>query len=476
MHRFSRTGVCTLARPMDLIPLYNIDAEMSTLGSMLLSERASEEITSIIEEDDFYRPAHRLIFRAMKQLLKSHKPIDQITLEEELKARGNLADIGGPDYLLEIAMFTPSAANSNYYAQIVQDKSTLRKLEFTGREIAGLVHKPENPDVGEKVDQAEQLIFQVARRSKGKEFQHVRRLAKEFFIDVDNIVETGKPMEGLKVGFHDLDEMSSGFYPGDFVVIGARPAMGKTSLVLDFALNVAKRYVDKEEYGSVAIFSMEMSSIQLVRRMASMLSGVSMEVLKTGKISNDHYQRLADGCERLYSMPVYIDDGSDLTPLEMRGKCRRLKAENGLSLVIIDYLQLMKGSGKGENRVQEISEIARACKSMAKELEIPVIALSQLNRSVESRDDKRPQLSDIRESGSIEAEADLVMLLYRESYYKAKEEHRSEVANHDEVHPAEIIVAKHRNGPTGKVILGFQPSYARYRNLEKGAYYAHKAD
>jgi replicative DNA helicase len=461
---------------MDLIPLYSIEAEMSTLGSMLLSERAAEEIVTIVEEEDFYHPSHRLIFKAMKQLIKSHKPIDQITLEDELKARGNLADIGGPDYLLEIAMFTPSAANSNYYAQIVIDKSTLRKLEGAGREIAGLVHQPDAGNVSEKVESAEQLVFQVARRSKTKEFQHVRRLAKEFFIDVDQIVETGIPMTGTKVGFHDLDEMTSGFYPGDFVVIGARPSMGKTSLVLDFALNLSKRLVDQEQYGSIAIFSLEMSSIQLVRRMASMLSGVSMEVLKTGKISTDHYQRLADGCERLYSMPLYIDDGSDLTPLEMRGKCRRLKAETGLSMVIVDYLQLMKGGTKGENRVQEISEIARACKAMAKELEVPVIALSQLNRTVENREDKRPQLSDIRESGSIEAEADTVMLLYRESYYKAKEERRSEIANYDEVQPAEIIVAKHRNGPTGKVILGFQPSYARFRNLEKGAYYPAKPD
>ncbi len=449
---------------------------MSTLGSMLLSERAAEEIVTTVEEDDFYRPGHRLIFRAMKQLLKDHKPIDQITLEEELKVRGNLADIGGPDYLLEIAMFTPSATNSNYYARIVIDKSTLRKLEGSGREIVGMVHSPEKADVGEKVEAAEQLIFQVARRSKAKEFQHVRRLAKEFFIDVDTIVETGVPMTGTKVGFHDLDELTSGFYPGDFVVIGARPSMGKTSLVLDFALNVSKKLVDQEQYGSVAVFSLEMSAIQLVRRMASMLSGVSMEVLKTGKISDSNYQRLADGCERLYSMPLYIDDGSDLTPLEMRGKCRRLKAETGLSMVIIDYLQLMKGGSKGENRVQEISEIARACKAMAKELEIPVLALSQLNRTVESREDKRPQLSDIRESGSIEAEADTVMLLYRESYYKAKEEHRSEVANYDEVQPAEVIVAKHRNGPTGKVILGFQPSYARFRNLEKGAVYTKRPD
>ncbi|HWD41164.1 MAG TPA: replicative DNA helicase, partial [Fimbriimonas sp.] len=351
-----------------LIPLYSYEAEMSTLGAMLLSERAAEELVTMLEESDFYRPAHRLIFRAMKQLIQMHKPIDQITLEEELKARGNLADIGGPDYLLEIAMYVPSAANSGYYGRIVLEKSTLRKLESTGRDIVGLVHNPEMPAVDEKVDKAEQLIFSVAQKSLRKDFQHVRGLAKEFFVDVDNIVETGEPMSGLKVGFPDLDDLTSGFYPGDFVIIGARPAMGKTSLVLDFALNVGKKIHSREQKGSVAIFSLEMSAIQLVRRMASMLSGVSMEILKTGDISNVNYQKLADGCEELYSMPVYVDDMSDLTPLEMRGKCRRLKADVGLSMVIIDYLQLIEPEDKRAPREQQIAQITRRLKFLAKEL------------------------------------------------------------------------------------------------------------
>ncbi len=450
------------------VPLYSIEAEMSTLGAMLLAERAAEEVVTILNEDDFYRPAHRMIFNAMRQLVHNHKPIDPLTLEEELKARGQLMDAGGPNYLLEIANFTPSATNSNYYAGIVLDKATLRRLEQTGREIVGVVHDPDSGDVGDKVDKAEQLVFEVGRKQLGKYFQHVRSLAKEFFVDVDNIVETGEPMSGLKVNFTDLDNMTSGFYPGDFVIIGARPAMGKTSLVLDFAINVARKIDQEGTAGSVAIFSLEMSSLQLVRRMASMISGVSMSVLKTGKITDDHYRRLADGCETLYNLPIFIDDASDVTPLEMRGKCRRLKAERGLSMVVIDYLQLMKGSRRSENRVQEISDIARACKSMAKELGCPVVALSQLNRSVESREDKRPQLSDIRESGSIEAEADLVMLLYREAYYKAKEEKRDVPWNPDEVEEADVIIAKHRSGPTGVVKLGFQPAYARYRNAYRG--------
>jgi replicative DNA helicase len=454
----------------DFLPLYSLEAEMSTLGAMLLSERAAEEIVTILDEADFYRPAHRLIYKAMRQLIHQHKPIDFLTLKEELMARGNLADIGGEDYLLQIAEFVPSPSNSGYYAAIVRDKATLRKMEGASHDIRGLVHNPDLTTVEEKLDKAEQIMFEVGRKQLGKHFVHVRTLAKEFFVDVDNIVESGKPMSGRKIGFTDLDKMTTGHYPGDFIVIGARPAMGKTSLVLDFALNVARNLVRNEEKGSVAIFSLEMSSIQLVRRMASMLSGVSGGVLKQEKpISDRQYEDLANACEALYSLPIFIDDASDVTPLEMRGKCRRLKAEHGLSLVIIDYLQLMKGSKRTENRVQEISEIARACKSMAKELEIPVMALSQLSRAVESRDDKRPQLSDIRESGSIEAEADLVMLLYRDSYYKAKEEHRPETENYGEVQEAEIIIAKHRNGPTGKVILGFQPSFARYRNLDRGS-------
>jgi len=455
--------------PDQLTPLYSYEAEMSTLGSMLLSERAAEEIVTILDELDFYRPAHRLIFKAMKQLIHNHKPIDILTLKDELMDRGNLIDVGGEDYLLEIAEYVPSPSNSNYYAQIVMDKSTLRRLEDAGQRIRGVVHDTDAGSVDDKVDKAEQLVFEVGRKSLGKYFQHVRTLAKEFFIDVDNIIETGRPMTGLKVGFWDLDRLTTGFYPGDFVIIGARPSMGKTSLALDMVVNVAQKLVREEKEGAIAVFSLEMGAIQLVRRMASMLSGVSANVLRQDKpVTDRQYKQLADACDEIYGLPIYIDDASDVTPLEMRGKCRRLKAEHGLAMVVVDYLQLMRGSRRTENRVQEISEIARACKSMAKELGVPVIALSQLSRAVESRDDKRPQLSDIRESGSIEAEADLVMLLYRESYYKAKEEHRPEIQNYDEVQTAEIIVAKHRNGPTGKVILGFQPAFARFRNPQEG--------
>jgi replicative DNA helicase len=459
------------------IPLYSIEAEMSVLGSMILAQRAAEEIVTILNEDDFFRPAHQIVFRAIRQLVTNHKEIDLVTLRTELQERQMLTEVGGIDYLLQLAEYVPSAANAKFYAQIVLDKATMRRLELAGRNIVDIVHDPELEGADQRIDLAEREVFEVGRKQLGKYFQHVSGLAKEFFVDVDRIIETGKPMFGLPTGFIDLDKITTGFYPGDFVIIGARPAMGKTSLVLDMALNVALGRGREGKRGSVAVFSLEMSSIQLVRRMVSMISGTSMSVLKSDKgLSERQYMSLADACETLYSLPIYIDDGSDISPMEMRGKCRRLKAEHGLDLVVIDYLQLMRGSRRTENRVQEISEIARACKSMAKELEIPVIALSQLSRAVESRDDKRPQLSDIRESGSIEAEADMVMLLYRDSYYKAKEEHKPEIQSTDEVQEAEVIIAKHRNGPVGKVMLGFQPAFARYRNLERSSGYSSSED
>ncbi len=447
----------------ELVPLHSLAMEMSTLGSMMLDDRAAEEVLAILETDDFYRPAHRDIYRAIRQLVNSGKPANLEFVIQELRDREVLQDIGGEEYLIQIAEYVPSPSSATYYAREVMDKSTLRTLERVGRDIVGVVHDADQGDADEKVDKAEQLVFEVGRRRMGTYFKHVSSLAKEFFVDIDHILESGEPFVGITSGFSDLDKMTTGFYPGDMVIVGARPSMGKTALVLDFALAAAK-----EDKGAVAIFSLEMSGMQLVRRMVSMVSGVSGQVLKSPELGMDTYKKLADACDHLYSLPIHIDDASDVNPLEMRGKCRRLKAEAGLSLVVIDYLQLMRGTRRTENRTQEISEIARNIKAMAKELQVPVIALSQLNRGVEAREDKRPVLSDIRESGSIEAEADVVMLLYRDAYYKAKEQNRDEDFDPDKVEEAEIIIAKHRNGPTGKVILGFQPSYARYRPLYHG--------
>ncbi len=444
------------------IPPNSLEAEMCVLGSMLLSERAVEQVLEMLTEPDFYRPAHREVFKAMLQLAQDSRAIDIVTVSDELTARGKLSFVGGPEYMIQLAESVPSPSNAVDYARIVSDKSTLRKLEAAGHDIVKTVHDNES-EVEQKIDKAEQLVFSVTSRQNRESFKHVRNIAKGFFAKVDQLYETGQPILGAPSGFYDLDKMTGGLYPSDLLILAARPAMGKTSLLLGLSVNVAR-----QRQGAVAVFSLEMSGEQLVRRQLSLVSGVGMGVLKESNLSDSAYHKLADACEELYSLPLFIDDNSEVTPFEMRGKCRRLKAEHGLALVVVDYLQLMKGNRHTENRVQEISEIARSLKGLAKELEVPVLALSQLNRSVESREDKRPQLSDIRESGSIEAEADIVMFIYRDAYYKAKEL-TSETTDWDpdRVEEAEIIIAKHRNGPTGKIMLGFQPNYARFMNLKR---------
>jgi len=429
---------------------------------MMLSTLAVEQVLEMLSDEDFYRPAHKEVFRAIMQLAISSKGVDLVTVKNELLERGQLQFVGGQDYLIEIAESVPSPGNAIDYAQIVSDKATLRRLEGAGQEIIKNVHDVDL-NVEQKVDKSEAAIFGITSRKNKEAFQHVRGIAKEFFVEVDRLYETGQPILGQPSGYFDLDKMTGGLYGSDLNIIAARPAMGKTSFALSFALNVAK-----QNKGSVAIFSLEMSGSQLVRRMLSMLSGVGMSVLKDPNLGDDNYHRLADACEALYGLPIFVDDNSDVTPFEMRGKCRRLKAESGLSLVLVDYLQLMKSNKRTENRTQEISEIARSLKGLAKELDVPVIALSQLNRGVEQREDKRPMLMDIRESGSIEAEADIVMFIYRDEYYKRKDAgEEAEPWQPDKTEEAEIIIAKHRNGPTGKVILGFQPNFARFVNLKR---------
>jgi len=446
----------------DLIPLRSLEAEMGVLGSMLLSARAAEEVAGLLSEEDFYQPAHQEVYRAMLQLIRSGKAVDILTLRSELEARGTLQQVGGVDYLVQVMESVPSAANAIPYARIVLEKSTLRRLETAGRTIAGLARSPEIPDVDGKVDEAERLIYEVGSKRLGKDFQAVGTLATEFFRDIDQIMETGEPMTGVHSGFYSLDEMTTGFYPGDLVIVAARPSMGKTALVLNFALNVARSHK-----GPVAIFSLEMSGAQLVRRLVSMISGVRGDVLKSTHITDEQYTKIVDACEELSTLPIYIDDSSEINGLEIKGKCRRLQQQHGeLALIVVDYLQLMRATRKVENRVQEVGEIARSLKAVAKDLSVPVVALSQLSRSVETREGRKPQLSDLRESGSIEAEADLVMFIFREDYYKPKEERAQELVNENVAQEAEIIIAKHRNGPTGTVKVGFQPAFARFVNLK----------
>lgn len=446
----------------DLIPLRSLEAEMGVLGSMLLSSRAAEEVAGLLADEDFYQPAHQEIYRSMIQLLRSGKPVDLLTLRAELEARNTLQQVGGVDYLVQVMESVPSAANAVPYARIVLEKSTLRKLEDAGRAIASLARSPSIPDVDGKVDEAERLVFEVGSKRLGKDFQAVGDLATEFFRDVDQILESGEPMLGVPSGFYSLDEMTTGFYPGDLVIVAARPSMGKTALVLNFALNVARK-----RRGPVAVFSLEMSGAQLVRRLVSMISGLQGEKLKSSDLSDADYNKIVDACEELTGLPIFIDDSSEINGLEIKGKCRRLQQQHGaLAMIVVDYLQLMRAPRRTENRVQEVGEIARSLKAVAKDLDVPVVALSQLSRSVETREGKRPQLSDLRESGSIEAEADLVMFIYREAYYSRPEERARELEDVNTAHEAEIIIAKHRNGPTGVVKIGFQPAFARFVNLK----------
>lgn len=447
----------------DYIPPHSLEAEMCTLGAMMISERACEEVQSFLHEDDFYHPAHREVFKAIRQLSLKAQAVDLVTVKNELSVREQLAAIGGVEYLIRIAESVPSAANAVYYAQIVLDKATQRRLEDAGHGIVKLVHDPDLT-AEQMVDAAERQVYEVGQARLGKYFSSVKSLAKDFFVDVDTLNETGQPLLGVSTGFGDLDAMTGGFYEGNLTIVAARPSMGKTSLVLSFALAAARA-----EGGNVAVFSLEMSGKEIVRRLASMLGRVSMGVMRRSKLSYENYDALANACETLYSMPIFVDDTSDVSPLEMRGKCRRLKAEGGLSMVVVDYLQLMRSNRKTENRVQEISDIARSLKALSKELEVPVIALSQLNRGVEGRDNKRPMLSDIRESGSIEAEADVVMLLYRDDYYKRREVEEPQEFDPDRAEVAEIIIAKHRNGPTGTVLAAFQKHYALFSPLDEGS-------
>lgn len=451
-------AIQTLAE--ELVPLHSNEAEMSALGSMLFGERAADEVFAILDEEDFYRPAHREIYRAMRQLQRESKAIDLVTLKQELVRRAKLDEVGGEEHLIRIAEFVPSPANASHYAKIVLENATLRRLEDAGHEIVKVVRDPDLT-TDEKVDVAEREVFEVGGKRLGKDFAPMRDLARDVLLDIDSIVESGEETLGLTSGFSDLDNMTTGFYGSDLIIVAARPSMGKTSFMLSMALAAAQAQPDK----AVAVFTLEMSSKQIARRLVSMKSKVTSGVMKKPNLQKSTLVKLTDACETLYGLPLFIDETSDVSGFEMLGKCRRLKRERGLSLIVVDYLQLMRANRKSENRVQEVSDIARSLKALAKELDVPVIAGSQLSRNVENRENKVPQLSDIRESGSIEAEADLVMFLYREDYYKSRES-RDEQPEHykdpDHAEVADIIIAKHRNGPTGVVKLAFQPAYALF--------------
>ena len=457
---------------IEKIPPQNLDAEQSTLGSMMLERSALEKGMEILRSEDFYRPNHQEIFDCLVSLAERDEPVDLITLQEELRKRGKLEDCGGVEYMMSLVESVPTAANIEYYAKIVEQKSILRKLISAGTQIIGLAQN-EDEDIDSITDQAERLVFGVAQRRMGEYFRSITPLVNQTWEWIEKRYHDKGEASGIATGFSKLDHMTSGLQPSDFVIIAARPSMGKTALALNMVLHAAA-----ENHHTVALFSIEMSAEQLVQRMVCTLARANAHRLRTGYFQDDEWKLIADASNKLYGAPIYIDDSTDITHLGMRAKCRRLKAEHGLSLVVVDYLQLMRSHKNTENRNQEISEIARGLKSLARELKVPVIALSQLSRAVEKREDKRPMLSDLRESGSIEAEADLVMMLYRPDYYNIKEVADTEsIRGRDggaddsrrNVEVTEILISKHRNGPTGTVKVGFIKEFASFENLYEGA-------
>ncbi len=454
---------------LERVPPQNLEAEQAVLGSMLIERQAVEAAAEMLRPEDFYRDAHRTIFEAILALTERDEPVDLITLSDELRSRGQFESVGGSLYLVNLTEAPSTAALVSSYAKLVEEKAILRRLLDAGTQIQGLAYSHEST-VEDVIDQAERLVFSIGQRRMGRNFHLLKNLLDEELDRIENRWENKGSLGGHETPFEDLNRWTAGFQNSDLIIVAARPSMGKTALSVQIAQHVAMR-----ENVPVAIFSLEMSKEQLVTRMICTESRVDQHRLRTGYLNSDDWQRVGEGISRLAEAPIYIDDSTDISAMEIRAKCRRLKAEQkGLGMVLIDYLQLMRSHKRTENRNQELSEIARACKSLARELEVPVVALSQLSRAVEARTDKRPMLSDLRESGAIEAEADLVMFIYRPKYY----EHKRGPEKDEDVKPAgdrnpdeefeeaELIVAKHRNGPTGTAFVGFMPKFARFADID----------
>ncbi len=440
------------------VPPHSIEAEQAVIGGLMLAPEAWERIADRINEDDFYRRDHRLIFRAIQTLSEKDQPCDAITLGEWFAAQ-NLGDqVGGMAYVIELANSTPSAANIVAYADIVRERSVLRQLIDTGTEITGDAYQPEGRGSQELLETAEQKVFRIAESgSRGRKgFVPARAAAKEAFQILASRYENRGQITGMPTGYTDLDEMTTGLQPSDLIIIAARPSMGKTALALNMAENAAMRTKK-----AVAVFSMEMSSSQLAFRLISSLGRINQQHLRTGELSEEEWPRVTSAITQLSDTRIFIDDTPALSPGELRARARRLKREHDLGLIVIDYLQLMQVPGNKENRATEISEISRGLKALAKELNVPIIALSQLNRSLEQRTDKKPLMSDLRESGAIEQDADVVMFIYRDDYYNQDSPDKG---------VAEIIVSKQRNGPIGTVRLAFLGQFTRFENLAPDRY------
>lgn len=443
------------------VPPHSIEAEQAVLGGLMLSGQAWDRVADKLSEEDFYRREHQLIFRAIGELSGKNMPCDAVTLGEWFEHNGMSELVGGSAYVVELANATPSAANIEAYAQIVREKSVLRQLIDAGTEIAGDGFNPKGRSTPELIESAEQKVFRIAESgSRGsRQFVRVKDAAREAMQLLTDRFNSQSPITGLATGFTDFDHMTSGLQPGDLVILAARPSMGKTALSVNMA-----EYAAIREKKSVAIFSMEMSAVQLTFRLLSSLGRINQQNLRSGKLEEEEWPRVTSAIALLAEAKIFIDDTPGLSPTELRARARRLKRSNDLGLIVIDYLQLMTVPGNKENRATEISEISRSLKALAKELGVPVIALSQLNRSLEQRTDKRPQMSDLRESGAIEQDADLIVFIYRDEYYNKESPDKG---------VAEVIIGKQRNGPTGIVKLTFRGQYTKFENHvgEDGGYY-----
>jgi len=448
------------------IPPYNIEAEESLLGSMLISRDAVAKIIEIVKADDFYRSSNQMIFEAILEMYSKGEPSDPITVADHLKKKGVLDEVGGKTFIHSLISNIPLAANAEYYAKIVRNHSILRKLIYAATNIATMGYEvPE--DLSATVDKAQELIFSIYQDLNSGNSRNAISAMKDIVSDVyeqiEILHEAGSDISGIPTGFIDFDKYSSGLHNSDLVVIAARPGMGKTAFVLGMAKNIAMK-----EKIPIAVFSLEMSKQQVAQRLMSAQSGIDLQRLRNGKIRENEWTKLASAIEKLAECKLYIDDSAFLTVMDLRSRARMMVSTYGIKMIIVDYLQLMQSTSnyKG-NKVQEITEISQNLKGIAKELNIPVIAVSQLSREVEKRDKKRPQLSDLRESGSIEQDADMVVFIYRDEYYDEQSSKKGQ---------AELIIAKHRNGPTGKVGLQFNKRYALFSNLTQSKQTENRGD
>ncbi|HEX5391805.1 MAG TPA: replicative DNA helicase [Rhodocyclaceae bacterium] len=438
------------------LPPHSIEAEQSLIGGLLLDNTAWDRIGDVVASADFYRDDHRRIFTHIQKLVETGRPADVVTVYESIEKSNEVDQTGGLAYLGEIANNTPSAANIRRYAEIVHERAVLRKLVTVGDEIASSALTPAGRDVKELLDEAEQKVFEIAEAgNKGKQgFVSMPEVLGEVVDRIQQLYDRDDPSEitGTPSGFTDLDKMTSGLQPGDMIVVAGRPSMGKTA----FALNIAE-YVGVEAKLPVAVFSLEMSGPQLAMRFLSSVGKLDQHKLRTGKLGDEEWDKMTVALGKLHDAPIHIDETGAISATDLRARARRLHRQFGkLGLIVIDYIQLMTSGGGSENRATEISEISRSIKALAKELSVPVIALSQLSRKVEERNDKRPMMSDLRESGAIEQDADIIIMMYREEYYNKETQDKG---------VAEVIVGKHRNGPTGTVRLNFQGEYTKFVNL-----------